>query len=60
MKIHHLTSAEALENLGSSMAGLSDEMIDGRLHEFGFNRIEETKKNRRYWRLRKRFCTFLH
>jgi len=44
MKIHHLTSVEALESLGSSMAGLSDAMIDGRLHEFGFNRIEETKK----------------
>jgi len=44
MKIHHLTSVEALESLGSSMAGLDDAMIDGRLHEFGFNRIEETKK----------------
>jgi len=44
MKIHHLTSVEALESLGSSMTGLSDAMIDGRLHEFGFNRIEETKK----------------
>jgi len=44
MKIHHLTPAEALDSLGSGMAGLDDAMIDGRLHEFGFNRIEETKK----------------
>lgn len=44
MKIHHLTAAEALESLGSSMNGLDDAMIEGRLREFGFNRIEETRK----------------
>ncbi|OAI02110.1 cation-translocating P-type ATPase [Methylomonas methanica] len=44
MKIHHLTPAEALDSLGSSMDGLADAAIEGRLHEFGFNRIEENKK----------------
>ncbi|OAI05646.1 ATPase [Methylomonas methanica] len=44
MKIHHLTPAEALDSLGSSMEGLADATIEGRLHEFGFNRIEESRK----------------
>ena len=44
MKIHHLTPEEALESLGSSMAGLADAAIEGRLHEFGFNRLEESQK----------------
>lgn len=44
MKIHHLTAAEALESLDSSLDGLSDAVIEERLHEYGFNRIEETRK----------------
>lgn len=44
MKIHHLTAAEALESLDSGPDGLSDAIIEERLHEYGFNRIEETRK----------------
>ncbi|MBD9363392.1 cation-translocating P-type ATPase [Methylomonas fluvii] len=44
MKIHHLSPEEALGSLGSSMNGLADVVIEGRLHEFGFNRIEESQK----------------
>ncbi len=44
MKIHHLTAEEALESLDSSLDGLSDAVIEERLREYGFNRLEETQK----------------
>ncbi|OHX36073.1 ATPase [Methylomonas sp. LWB] len=44
MKIHHLTPEEALDSLGSGPNGLADTTIEGRLREFGFNRLEETRK----------------
>ncbi|WP_020485571.1 cation-transporting P-type ATPase [Methylomonas sp. MK1] len=44
MKIHHLTPAAALDSLDSSMEGLADTSFEGRLHAFGFNRIEESRK----------------
>lgn len=44
MKIHHLTPEEALESLDSSLKGLADDEIERRLHEYGFNKIEEVQK----------------
>ncbi|QPK61796.1 cation-transporting P-type ATPase [Methylomonas sp. LL1] len=44
MKIHHLSPEEALESLESSPDGLGDSEIEERLHEYGYNRIEEAQK----------------
>ena len=41
MKIHHLTSAEALASLNSGEAGLEPDEAARRLAEFGANEIEE-------------------
>lgn len=58
MKIHHLTSEEALESLDSSLAGLSDDEIERRLHEYGFNKIEEVRKESVWLILLKEFTHF--
>lgn len=58
MKIHRLTSEEALESLDSSLAGLSDDEIERRLHEYGFNKIEEVRKESVWLVLLKEFTHF--
>lgn len=44
MKIHHLSPEEALESLASQPDGLEEADVETRLHEYGFNRIEATRK----------------
>lgn len=58
MKIHHLDPEEALESLDSSFAGLSDDEIEHRLHEYGFNKIEEVRKESVWLILLKEFSHF--
>lgn len=58
MKIHRLTSEEALESLDSSLAGLNDDEIERRLHEYGFNKIEEVRKESVWLILLKEFTHF--
>lgn len=58
MKIHHLTAEEALESLDSSLNGLNDAVIEERLHEYGFNRIEESQKPSRLLLFTQEFLHF--
>ncbi|MGZ8225704.1 MAG: cation-translocating P-type ATPase [Methylococcaceae bacterium] len=58
MKIHHLTTEDALESLDSSIDGLSDAVIETRLHEYGFNRIEEIQKQSSVWLFVQEFLHF--
>lgn len=44
MKIHHLTSEEALHSLGSGPNGLTAPEAHRRLLEFGPNRVEKARR----------------
>lgn len=58
MKIHHLTPEAALESLDSSLEGLTDDEIERRLHEYGFNKIEEVQKESQLIAFAKEFLHF--
>jgi len=59
MKIHRLTADEALGSLHTRAEGLTDDEVTRRLTEFGPNRVERVRGERRITRFLKGFTHFL-
>src|SRR3989344_7657403 len=59
MKIHHLTVEEVLKSLRTSAQGLASGEVARRLAEFGPNRVERVRGERRITRFLKGFTHFL-
>lgn len=58
MKIQHLTVEEAYQSLQSGQHGLSAEVAEQRLFEYGANEFEPTRDASSWWRLMKGFTHF--
>ena len=58
MKIHQLSPLDAIASLKSTSAGLSQDEVERRLHEYGRNEVEKVVRRPLWLRLIKGFATF--